>query len=102
MSSTPNKRKLEEIVDLNDGFCQTPPPSAKKPRKTFTLEYKLKMVEASKNHEESQRKFAASHNLDEALLRIWKKNEGKIRSSLEKKNGTTLRVVGGGKKTSLT
>merc|ERR1711884_847409 len=25
MSETPKKRKLEEIIDLNDGFCQTPP-----------------------------------------------------------------------------
>ena len=45
---TPRKRKLEELIDLNDGFCQTPP-SAKKPRKNYTLEYKLRIVEASKN-----------------------------------------------------
>ena len=47
MSETPRKRKLEEIIDLNDGFCQTPP-SAKKARKRYSLEYKLQMVEASK------------------------------------------------------
>ena len=29
---TPRKRKLEELIDLNDGFC------AKKPRKSYTLE----------------------------------------------------------------
>ena len=40
MSETPKKRKLEEIIDLNDGFCQTPP-SAKKPRKRYTVQYKL-------------------------------------------------------------
>ena len=44
---TPRKRKLEELIDLNDGFCQTPP-SAKKPRKNYTLDYKLRIVEASK------------------------------------------------------
>ena len=49
MSETPRKRKLEEIIDLNDGFCQTPP-SAKKARKRYSLEYKLQMVEASKNY----------------------------------------------------
>ena len=43
------------------------------------------MIEASKNYP-SQRAFAASHNLDEALIRLWKKNEEKIRASLEKKN----------------
>ena len=48
MSETPKKRKLEEIIDLNDGFCQTPP-SAKKPRKRYTVQYKLEMIEASKN-----------------------------------------------------
>ena len=32
LSDTQRKRKLEEIIDLNAGFCQTPP-SAKKPRK---------------------------------------------------------------------
>ena len=44
---TPRKRKLEELIDLNDGFCQTPP-SAKKPWKNYTLDYKLRIVEASK------------------------------------------------------
>ena len=64
---TPRKRKLEELIDLNDGFCQTPP-SAKKPRKNYTLDYKLRIVEASKNSV-SQRAFAASQNLDEKTLR---------------------------------
>ena len=87
MSNTPIKRKLEQIIDLNDGFCQTPP-SAKKARKTYTLEYKLKMIEASKNYP-SQRAFAASHNLDEALIRLWffsslknEKNNNSIRTRL--------------------
>ena len=79
MSETPKKRKLEEIIDLNDGFCQTPP-SAKKPRKRYTVQYKLEMIEASKNYS-SQREFAAKHNFDESLIRLWRKSEPKLRES---------------------
>ena len=67
---TPRKRKLEELIDLNDGFCQTPP-SAKKPRKNYTLDYKLRIVEASKNsvsqRNESQLIVAEDHH-DELFL----------------------------------
>ena len=58
MSETPKKRKLEEIIDLNDGFCQTPP-SAKKPRKRYTVQYKLEMTTA-----ESQLILADNHHFE--------------------------------------
>ena len=96
MSETPRKRKLEEIIDLNDGFCQTPP-SAKKARKRYSLEYKLQMVEASKNYT-SQRAFADNHNFDESLIRLWRKNESKIRESLGKDSRTHFKVEGSGRK----
>ena len=93
MSETPKKRKLEEIIDLNDGFCQTPP-SAKKPRKRYTVQYKLEMIEASKNYS-SQREFAAKHNFDESLIRLWRKSEPKLRESTK---DTRFKVEGGGRK----
>jgi len=42
--------------------------------KNYTLEYKLRIVEASKNSV-SQRAFAASQNLDEKTLLQWRNNE---------------------------
>ena len=75
MSETPKKRKLEEIIDLNDGFCQTPP-SAKKPRKRYTVQYKLEMIEASKNYFKKKMKSALECNPHSNVIRnFWEKKK---------------------------
>ena len=58
MSNTPIKRKLEQIIDLNDGFCQTPP-SAKKPRKKYTLRItaESQLITAENHHHENNELF---------------------------------------------
>ena len=80
------KRGFDEI-DLNTAICETPPSKKLKSeesvtpcRKSYILDFKLKIVETAKKS--SNRQTAIKYSLDESQVRNWRKNERKIRVTL--------------------
>lgn len=54
------------------------------------MEYKLFILEEARQH--SSRKAAKTHNLDDRLIRRWRKEEPKIKEAYEYQKGSS-RVV---------
>lgn len=80
------------IFDSNSSFSNgeneiSSDQKAKKPRRTFTLDFKLKIVEEAKKT--NNRKVGRIYNIDESTIRGWVKQEDRLRQS---------RVVIGSKK----
>ena len=61
---TPTKRKLEEIFES---------PAKKRNLRKYSLDFKLKLIKEAKLCN-NVRLVAREHQIDESLLRDWKKN----------------------------
>ena len=81
------KRKLDQI--------ETDSPVAKKQRKFFPMEFKLDVVE--RNRGVSSRQVARKYQIVEKVVRLWRRDEDKIRAAVE--SGSNMkRLKGGGRK----
>ena len=69
--------------------------SRKEKRTAYPLDYKLRIVEEAKLCN-NNRRTALKHGLSEALVRLWRKNELKIRDALS--TGKMFRLGGAGRK----
>ena len=96
--------KTEDLDDLPnpDGLLLLPSDPAKKnTRCSYPMEYKLQIIQKAK--ESNNRSVARSEDLNESLVRQWRKNEDKIRRALSNSEDSVLsksrfRLEGGGKK----
>lgn len=63
-------------------FSRSSPMSqAKKKRKSYTMAFKIKVLEARKSSQESRSKIADRFNVNESMLRKWEEKEMKIRGA---------------------
>ena len=85
--------------DLNNAFIIERTPTKGTKRKKYTLDFKCKVIEAAKNSP-SSRAVALQYGIHESILRDWKKNEGKIRNTLDHQgsNSKRMRIEGAGRK----
>ena len=105
-NSTPQKR-----VNFDEGFLLSPSPNCKKPRRAFSTAFKLQVMAAAE--ETSNRQQARIHNIDESIIRRWRKGDNpekileadnlpkRIRASNTVSGqhfGVRNRVIGGGRK----
>ena len=70
------KRKIDEVQ-----IPQVIESSAKKSKKSYTIEFKLELIEKAKSS--SNLNVARIFQIDEKLVRTWRKDECKLRSSIE-------------------
>ena len=111
--------KTEEIeadfhlVDLPDpdALLLLNDPTKKTKRCSYSMDYKLQIIEKAK--ETNNRSVARSEDLNESLVRQWRKNEQKIRQAITQQNSydpsvaikaskARFRLEGGGKKSMYT
>ena len=81
--------------DLNNDGSGSP----KKNKRAFSLDFKLQVVEEAKKS--NNRHTAREHEIDESLVRSWRKNEAKMRETCEKEknvNTKRFRLDGSGRK----
>ena len=81
------KRKLDQI--------EIDSPAAKKQRKFFPMGFKLAVIEQNRNS--SSRKVGRKYQIEEASVRLWRKNEDKIRAAVES-DSNMKRLKGSGRK----
>ena len=81
------KRKLDQI--------EIDSPAAKKQRKFFPMGFKLMVIEENRNS--TSRQVGRKYQICESIVRLWRKNEDKIRAAVE--SDTNLkRLKGSGRK----
>ena len=96
---TPKRKKEaeENQIELNNGFCESPEISTQIDEKKlgsyqkYTPIFKLQLIEEAKKS--SNRSTARRYNLDEKLIRNWRKAEDKIQVTRSAKR---LRFEGAG------
>ena len=66
-NSTPKKTTFDEA------FLLSPPPDGKKPRRSFSTNFKLKVIAAAETS--SNREQARVHNVNECIIRRWRKDD---------------------------
>jgi len=97
------------LVDLPDpdALLLLNDPTKKTKRCSYSMDYKLQIIEKAK--ETNNRSVARSEDLNESLVRQWRKNEQKIRQAITQQNSddpsvaikaskARFRLEGGGKK----
>ena len=85
---------MNNDLNLHDGSG-----SPKKNKRAFSLDFKLQVVEEAKKS--NNRHTAREHEIDESLVRSWRKNEAKMRETCEKEknvNTKRFRLDGSGRK----
>ena len=102
--STPSKRKSEDITNSDSpskdasNFDSAP---KKRNYQKYSLQFKIKVIKEAKSNN-NNRLTARTYDLDESLLRDWRKNEAKILKNLDSCTNqqvqSPFRVKGGGRK----
>ena len=83
--STPSKRKSEDITNSDSpskdasNFDSAP---KKRNYQKYSLQFKIKVIKEAKSNN-NNRLTARTYDLDESLLRDWRKNEAKILKNLD-------------------
>ena len=70
------KRKIDEIIETSDNFSLS---SSKRKRQNYSLEFKIEVIEEAKKSYNTT--IARKYNIDEKLVRDWRKNENKIKAT---------------------